>query len=173
MTDDDPLDGADIGDTATVREESEIWVGDGLTNQFSVGTDRFADTEVVDMSVRIDEYGEQYIKVTTESKVTKTLPRKWDQCKEPRTASERRQRRLATWGSRIAQLLPIPVTLGIGLAVTHRVMSRLDGEVMFGGDPLTYSAIDLIPVVMIVLISVAVVFAVPRLPRPAPRGGSR
>lgn len=171
MTDEDPLDGADIRDAVTVRESSEIWVGDGLTSEWIKGTDRFAETDVTDISVRTDEHGEKYIQVTTESEVTKRLPRRWERCNEPRTASERRRERLNTWASKLATLLPIPITLAIGLGITHRFMRSVSGEVVINGDPLSYSVVDLVPVVGIVLICVAIVFAIPRLPRPGPRGG--
>lgn len=152
MTDDDPLDGADIGDTATVRETTDIWVG-GLEADATEGSDRLADSEVVDTEVVTDEYGDQHLRVTVESDVTKRLPRRWDAAREPRTDSERRQARRETWISRGITATVTGVTLGLGLIVTNYVMKGAAQGMTVNGEPLTYSPIDLVPVVVIVLVA--------------------
>lgn len=169
MNDDDPLDGADIGETVTVRETSDFWVP-ALASDATDGSDRMADNEVVETKVVTNSRGGKELRVTVESDVTKRLPRRWDQSDTPRTDSERRQARRRRWASRLARLLPIPVTLGIGLAITDRIMSRLNGDVVIGGDPLTYTTYDLVPVVAIVFFVTMIVFGIRYLPRPGPRG---
>jgi len=171
MTDDDPLDGADIGDTATIRETTDIWVG-GLEADATEGSDRMADSEVVDTAVVTDEYGDQHLRVTVESDVTKRLPRRWDAAREPRTDSERRQSRRETWISRGITATVTAVTLGLGLVVTNSVMKRAARGMTVNGEPLTYSPWDLVPVVAIVVLAVAVVRAMVHGPRMG-QGGAR
>lgn len=173
MSDADPLDRADIGETVTVRETTDIWVGGLLDADATEGSDRLADSEVVATEVVTDEYGDQHLRVTVESDVTKRLPRRWDAARQPRTDSERRQARRDRWASRLARWLPIPVTLGLGLAITNRVMSQLSGEVLIDGAPLTYSVWDLVPVVAIVVLAVAVVSAMVHGPRMGQGGDAR
>lgn len=165
MTDDDPLNGADIGDTVTVRETTDIWVGGLLDADATEGSDRLADSEVVATEVVTDEYGDQHLRVTVESDVTKRLPRRWDTAREPRTDSERRQARRDRWASRLARWLPIPVTLGLGLAITNRVMSELSGDVTINGAPLTYSPGEMLPAVLaVVAFAALIVWGIKYLP---------
>ena len=73
----DPLDGADIGETVTVDHTEEMWVGD-LEPAEWWGSDRYSDTRVVETEVVTNEHGEDYLQITIESDVTKTLPHRWD-----------------------------------------------------------------------------------------------
>jgi hypothetical protein len=164
MTDDDPLRNADLGDSATVRETRTFWLP-ALASDDADGDDRFADHEVVDTRVVTNSRGGRELRVTTESEVTKRLPRNWDRSDAPRTDSERRAQRRERWGSRVARLLPIPVTLGIGLVVTDYVFSAASQGMTVNGAPITYSPWDLVPVVSIVAIIAFIVLAIPHLPR--------
>lgn len=152
MSGDDPLADADIGETVTVQNTEEVWI-DRFEDPNARGSDRFRDSRITNVELVEDEYGDPSVAVTVESEVTKALPRRWDTARAPRTDSEQRQARRRRWRRRLARWLPVPVTLGIGLAITNRVMSQLRGEVVIGGEPLTYSPWDLVPVVAIVAVA--------------------
>ena len=172
MSADDPLEGADIGETVTVSETTDIWVG-GLEADATEGSDRIADSEVVGSEVVTDEYGDQHLRVTVESDVTKRLPRLWDRSDAPRTDSERAQARRKKWGRWGVTALTTGSTLLFGLAVTNHLMRRLSGEVTINGAGLTYTVWDLVPVVVILLLAVAFVGAMVHAPRMSTGGEHR
>jgi len=171
MTDADPLADADVGETVTIENTEQVWI-DRFEDPNARGGDRFRQSRVTNVELVEDEYGDPSVAVTVESDVTKRLPRRWDACREPRTDSERKQARRERWGSRLARLLPIPVTLGLGLVVTNYVMKGAARGMTVNGEPLTYSPWDLVPLVAIVVLAVAVVRAMVHGPRMG-QGGAR
>jgi hypothetical protein len=170
MSDADPLADADVGETVTIEHTEEIWLGQ-LEADHASGSDRFGDRRVSNVEVVEDEYGDQHLAVTVESDVTKRLPRRWDTARDPRTDSERRQARRDRWARTLARLLPVPVTLGIGLAVTDRLMRRLAPRLTINGEPLGYSPTDLVPIALLVLVVFLAVLVIPAM-RGEFRGGS-
>jgi len=155
--DSDPLDGADMGETATVTETNEIWLGQ-LASEDVRGSDRLADHRLVDATVVTDEHGEQSLAVTVESDVTKRLPRRWDACREPRTDSERATARRSRWVSRAITGVSFAIPLGIGLAVTSRVNRQLTGDVTINGEPFTPpTVVEMVPVVALIVVIAAVI----------------
>lgn len=61
--DTDPLEGADVGETRTVRESIEFHTTEFAPGAF-YGSDRFGDVGVADVEVREDEYGDEVVVVT-------------------------------------------------------------------------------------------------------------
>jgi len=171
MTDDsDPLDGADVGETKTVRNTSQLWLG-RLASEDGAGSDRFADHRLVDATVVTDEYGDEMLRVTVESDVTKRLPHRWDTCREPRTDDERASQRRATWVRRGITAVATAIPLAIGVVVTNAV-ARSMGSVTMNGETVTMpTGVELAPVVAIVAIVVAIVYGIRYLPRPGPGVG--
>jgi len=164
MSDADPLADADVGETVTVDHTEELWLGQ-LESEHARGTDRFADRRVSNVEIVTDEHGDTLLAVTVTSDVTKQLPHAWDRCQEPRTDAERQTARRTRWARTLGRLLPIPVTLAIGLAVTDRVMRRLAPRLTIGGEPLSYAPADLLPVAVVVLVAFMVVSVMPYMPR--------
>ncbi|MFW6382890.1 MAG: hypothetical protein ACOCZD_02500 [Haloferacaceae archaeon] len=115
----DPLDGADIGETETVTVRRRLWVGD-LESDACRGSDRIADSEVVDTEIVVND-GEEYLAVTIESDVTKRLPRNWDTCREPRTHSERVAARRRRWRRRAGTAIPLVAAVALSFAITSQV----------------------------------------------------
>lgn len=130
MTDDDPLAGADVGETVTISEETTHY---HLTPDELRGEDRFADVEIE--AVHYDpEYDKTHIEWDVE--VTKALPPRWDYCREPLTDAARRRERLS---QRLHQIWQFSVLGGTGILVTfvaHAIMSQLAGELVINGEPM-------------------------------------
>jgi len=160
----EPLDGADVGDTATVTETQELWIGD-LAHDDTRGSDRFADHRVTDTEVVTDEYGEQVLRVTVASDMTKRVGRNWD--REPWGGAESGSESRSTWVRRAINAGVTGLSLAIGLVVTNRVARRLNSEVTINGEPaaMPTGAELLGPVLVIVAVALVVLWALPRLPR--------
>lgn len=168
MTDRDLLEGADIGETRTITETRELWVRD-LEAEACRGTDRLADSEIVDVEQTTDEYGDAVLAVTVESDVTKRLPYDWDSANQPRTDRERTQARRRKWARRGVRAVSTLIPLGVGLVVADTVMAELAGKIVVGGEPIPEPS--MIPVVVILLLGVAIVYMIQHLPRPGPGVG--
>ena len=169
MSADDPLEGADIGDTETVEHTAEMWLGD-LADEQTRGSDRFATHEVRDIEVRTDEYGDQILDVTVESEVTKRLTYRWDhEARESGTQTREHSMLREVGGT----LLGVGVAIGVGVAVTQRVMGELAGETIEIADT-TPTVLDLAPAVgIIALLALFIIAAMPYLPAYVGRGAQR
>lgn len=131
MTDDDPLEHADVGQTESIEEDVTIWQRRHEPNVFE-GRDRVGDAEITDVEFVEDEYGERCLKLTYRGEVTKTLAPNWDHCEEPRNAAEAKQQRRATWAQKLAT--------GIGIAFGLFVIPAI--SVVFVNDALSKITIN-------------------------------
>jgi hypothetical protein len=123
---DDPLEGADVGETRHV-ERSKHFHGINFEPQDFFGSDRLGDAKITNVEIveNGDGQADDFI-VTWEGDVTKTLPRRWDECREPRTAEEETRARRRAWLRRAAKTASLAIPLGIATAVTYHIMSGLD-----------------------------------------------
>ena len=172
MTSDDPLDGADIGETVAISETQDIWLGQ-LESEHAKGSDRLSERNIEDVEVVTDDFGEQVLRVTVGSDVTKRLPRRWDYASEPRTESERQKQRRKTWKRRFVSIainLGV-VTAAVGIAV--RMMNGLSGDVTVNGEPLALEPIQMLPgIVLVYLIAMLIILGSRGwLPRSRPEVG--
>jgi hypothetical protein len=147
---DDPLDGADIGETLTVErtEELSVW---GVAPDVYFGADRDSDVEVVDAEV-VGEPGAERVKLTFEGKVTKYLAPRWDQAREPRTEEERRQARRDKRKRQLLELAAITLPFGIVSVVSLKVMQTISGEMAINGEAMQFSPETFVPVLAIVFL---------------------
>jgi hypothetical protein len=129
--DEDPLEHADVGETVTVTREKTLH-SINFDPDVYYGGDRVGESDVVDARLVENEYGNHDIVVTFEGDLTKTLPRRWDQCEEPRTEREeqREQKRQwrKKWSRRLSLAIGTVISIVVATFVTHRVMSRVAGE---------------------------------------------
>ena len=128
---DDPLKNADVGEMQTVRESVELHTINFQPDVFR-GSDRFVDTEVADVEIVEDEYGDETLVVTFEGEVTKRLPRNWDYCREPRTVTEEKQARRSRWIQKAIPIVSALVASGVALAVFSRLMENFAGTTIDG-----------------------------------------
>lgn len=131
----DPLEGADVGETRTVRRSKTLYGMDMEPMEF-FGGDRQQDVRIADVEVVEDErdgYCDD-VRITWEADLTKTLPRNWDRCNEPRTADEERQERRWKWIGRGLKaagiLLPFAGAAWIATYLTNATLAgmTIDGE---------------------------------------------
>jgi len=160
VTDDDPLAGADVGETRHVEEETAI-DGYRYLPRWRHGRDRDADLEVTDARVVEREAGTNDIEVTVEGEVTKWLPPRWDQCDEPRTPRERRDQQIRTWLRRVGRALGILLPFGLTVFIMHSVMSAIY-PVMIEGQTIQEPSIW--PIVFLIGFAAFIVWALPHLP---------
>ena len=161
MTEHDPLDGADIGDTVTVTNTEEIWLGH-LEAGDATGTDRISDMRVDDVEVVTNEHGDKHLAVTVESEITKRLPHRWDACQQPRTETEQREARRSVWKRRIGRVVPMAVTLGVSLAIASRMMDELAGDIVINGEPM--AAPSMTSIALVFGLMLLIIVAMPYLP---------
>lgn len=152
--DEDPLRHADIGDTHTIEREKEIYTIDLEPAEFR-GTDRITDTHITNTQVTTDdEYGDEKLVVTIQGTATKTLPRRWDTCREPRTSDEHQTARRNKWRDRalnVAAGFVIPFVLAT--AVGMYFMTKISGELSVNGEPVTVGGpMELLPAVLLLFI---------------------
>jgi hypothetical protein len=156
----DPLAGAAIGETRTVRTSKTLYSID-LTPDEYFGTDRFpdhidiADVELVetdDMSCGPD------IRITWEGEVTKQLPSRWDYHREPVTEEEKRTARRKTWAKRLGSVGITVGTLAFTGWIAAHVMQQFAG-VTINGEPMTVGSPTEIFVSMVPLLLVAALIA--------------
>lgn len=132
---DDPLDGAAVGEKRTVRRSKTIH-GINFEPMAFVGQDREGDVHIVEVEViESDEDGCDDIRVTWEAEMMKTLPRRWDHCREPRTETERKEARRKRWLRRGAKAAAVLIPGGVSMAVALVVMNRVAGEMTINGEP--------------------------------------
>lgn len=138
MTDDeqDPLAGAAVGETRTVDGETKTWTRHVLPGDLH-GVDREADIRIENAEVVTDEYGDTHVRLEYEADVTQYLPRRWDECNQPRTEREEQAER---W-SRVRRFAA-PVVGGLGSLtivglVAHRVASATFSEISINGQAAT------------------------------------
>ena len=161
MSDDDPLEAADIGDTETVTVTRELWVGN-LEADACRGSDRLADSEIVATEIVTNEHGEEHLAVTVESEITKRLPHRWDACQQPRTETEHREARRSVWKRQVKLAAPVFVVSGVLIAIMHRVSTEVAAEGITNSDPM--GAVSLVPVVLLVMFFALIIVALPYLP---------
>lgn len=167
MTQSDPLDGADIGDTETVTVTRELWIGD-LEADACVGSDRLAESTVIGTETVTNEYGDEYLAVTVESEVTKRLPTRWDSCQEPRTEKEHQQARREKWKRRVGNIAPMLIALGLSGLLAARITNELAGGLVVNGEALPEVGFAHFGVLMLMVLIITV--AVQNLPRARTRG---
>lgn len=173
--DSDPLDGAAIGETRTVRESKTLH-GINFEPLVYAGSDRQGMAEIVDVEIVKDDrdgYCDD-IRVTWEGDITKTLPPRWDQCNEPRTEKEHKTAKRKKWIGRVitavAAILPVAIAVAITIPVTERVF---DGSLTINGEPMTMPSVwEILPMLGLILLLVGIIFWGVRggLPRPGPGG---
>lgn len=152
QTSQDPLDGAAVCETRTVRESKTLH---GIDMEPSVffGSDRQVDHQIVDVEV-IEDDRDGYcddVKITWEGEVTKTLPRRWDESNEPRTAAEEKQAKRAKWRGRALRAAATLIPLGIGLGVTMHAMNAIAGSMTVNGETVTTpSMLEVAPVIALI-----------------------
>jgi hypothetical protein len=130
---DDPLEGADIGETVAVENQSELWLGELADHDQTAGSDRYATHELADAEIRTDEYGDKHLVVTVESEVTKKLPRRWDDCREPRTDEEAQQARRRRWIGGILKHGSTVAIFGIAAAIATKVTNEAMSNLVIDG----------------------------------------
>lgn len=152
MTDADPLEGADVGETRTVRETKTLH-GINMEPDVYYGSDRFGETRIADVEVVRGDDGEaDDIRVTWEGDVTKALPRRWDYCREPRTAAEERAATRKKWLGRAAKAVGFLLPVGVATLVASHVMNGLSGDLTINGEPMVApTAVELVPLVVMVM----------------------
>lgn len=151
MTADDPLDGADVGETRTVRRSKTLHGINFEPCEF-YGSDRQADIRITDLEVVEDEregYADD-VRITWEADLTKRLPRNWDRHTEPVTAGEKRQQRRKKWLGRIAQAAALAIPFGIASAIAAYTAQGLEGMTI-NGEPMTVPPfVELLPALLLV-----------------------
>lgn len=126
---DDPLDGAAVGETRTVRK-SKTLSGINFEPRAFYGSDRQGRPRIVNVEVVTDEHDDDVddVRVTWEAEMTKCLPPRWDECDEPRTPKEARHERRSRWIGRvmgvISGMVPFVIAALIGLTTTNALADR-------------------------------------------------
>lgn len=153
---DDPLDGAVIGETHTIRETQTLH-GINMGPDVFWGSDRFGDADIVDVEI-IETGDEDYndIKVTWEGDITKRLPRRWDYHREPVTEAEKRTAARRKWLGRAAHALAVIVPVGLATWIgTHVTNAALSGMTI-NGEPMGGTATTVVDTASLVLIVMAI-----------------
>lgn len=157
---DDPLDGADVGETRTVRESVDLYTVDFEPDVF-YGSDRFSDTEIADVEVAENEHGDRKLVVTFEGEVTKALPRRWDRAREPLTEREERTARRREW---VMKALATGGLLAPAVVATVVATWAMDaGDMTVNGEPMQAPGIEFFGAFFVFVF--VVLWILPRLPR--------
>lgn len=130
----DPLDGAAIGETVTIRESVDLPVINFSPDVY-FGSDRFGDCDVAGLELVEDADGHEAVRVVFEGEVTKQLPRRWDYHREPVTAEEKRAHWRKTWLKRAGQAAAFVLPFAFAGLIATRVMNGLAG-VTLNGEPM-------------------------------------
>lgn len=175
MSDDDPLAGADIGETRTIESENEFSLWDSRAVGPFLGFDReAADVEVKSAEI-VGEEGNERVRITYSGDVTKTLRPHWRQEleREPREPRDTPTAGLPT-AQRVASfLIAAAVSVGVAMFVTQSLFGRMAGETIeiSARAPTVF---DLAPAVAaIIVLGMLIVLALPYAPGMAGRGGMR
>lgn len=134
----DPLEGADVGETRTVRRSRTLNPIDLQPSAFW-GTDRQGEARIVDVDVIQDEdhaFADE-VRITWEANLTKKLPRNWDKAKEPRTEAEEKSARRRKWIKRIAGTVAVVLPFGVVTAISMYLTRSALGEISINGEPMT------------------------------------
>lgn len=130
----DPLDGADVGQTETVRETVEMSVWD-MTPCVYYGDDRRSDVTLEDVEVVGDGDNERVV-LTYSGEVTKVLPRNWDYSREPLTESEARSQRRKKLLAKAAGVVSVLVPVVMATWISAHIMRAVAGEFTINGQPM-------------------------------------
>lgn len=130
----DPLEGADVGESKFVSETRTIHAIDLQPDAFR-GSDRFGEVTVGDIEVVEDEYGDDEIQITLEGEVTKQLPARWDYHREPVTEAEKIKAKRRTWSRRVGRAVATLVPIGIATVASWNVMGALRSDMTINGEP--------------------------------------
>lgn len=169
---DDPLDGADVGETRAVRESVDLHTAEFRPAAF-YGTDRIGTGDVAGIEVVEDEYGDEVVRVDFEGDLTKALPPRWDYCAEPVTEEQRRSERRWRWASRLGRWGVHAAMFGVSVLIAHRLMQDVAGKLTVNGEPMHAPTLPELAAPFAVLFLLLVVFeavVIPRLPRRASGG---
>jgi len=160
MTNDDPIEALDIGESTVVSNVEQVcfW-GTSRADQF-VGSDRQVDELEITDARFVGEPGNEGILLEIEGQVTRQLPRgaiDFPAATEPPAATQPPEP-TPRW-KRVGKNL---LSLGIGVVVAGfvsvEIMNKLSREIMASGEPITFAPtpvdpmVGLIPVVIIALI---------------------
>lgn len=129
----DPLDGADIGETRTVRESVELYSIDFQPDVFR-GSDRMGRPEIAETEVITDELGDQKLVVTFEGDMVKRLPQRWDYHREPVTESEKATHRRRKWARKALRVAGVVGPVLLTLFIANQVMVRVSSVTMAGAE---------------------------------------
>lgn len=156
---DDPLEDADVGETADLHD-SELRLK-GLPEQFS-GGDRELSNVSVEAEIVTVRDGMVDIQLRWDAQATKCIPEDWDRRVAPVTDAERRQAWLRRWLYRLGRAIPCVITAGVAIGVTTSLSQSLypltvNGETATAPDPVatatTLSVIVLIATVIVYILS--------------------
>lgn len=138
MTNDDtdPLGGADIGETHTVRESVELHTVDFEPGVY-YGSDRFGRASVERIEVTENEYGDETVVVTFEGELTKALPPRWDEYREPLTDAEQQAARRKVWLGRLGNAAAIVVPMLGASVLANHLMQAISGDMTVNGEAVT------------------------------------
>jgi len=126
MTSEDPLDGADIGETREVTVEQTHHGINFAPGEF-VGRDREGHHDITRVEIIDPEFEGDYsdIRVVWKGELTKTLPPNWDHHTDPGTDTETRRSRRDKWATRVVKTVSTVVVFavvgGIATAVTNEM----------------------------------------------------
>lgn len=157
-TDDDPLDGAPIGQTETVTETQTLRGINYVPDEF-FGHDRFGEFGIADVEVIESAEGDvDDIRVTWEGEMTKQLPRRWDQHNEPVTDEEKQQARRRKWLGWLSRAAVFVVPLGLISTIAVKLTQEVSRELVINGEAATPpSMIDAVPVFILVLVMAGII----------------
>ena len=170
MNETDPLDGADVGETCEITHVEETPLVNVEPDVFWRGGDRDGTVDNVDAELVETEDGSRFVRYTYEGEVTKCLPRNWDDCEEPRTASEERTAMRARWKRRLRRAAAFLLPVGIGIAITTfaatQVMNAVANQpattVEFSAPPTAHVAVY---VVLFSILAVIISWAITTVPQ--------
>lgn len=168
-SDDDPLEHADVGEAVTVSRDVELSTIDFEPDVF-YGSDRTVEHDAVDARLVENDEGYHDVVVTFQGEMVKTLPYRWDQCREPRTPAEEReqqkQQRRKKWRRRVSMAIGTLIPMVVATFVTNDIMSRVAGRGPFEGVAAPGLGEIAGIVVGLVLFALFVLWAIRVMPRP-------
>jgi len=144
--DDDPLKGADVGETVAVSEVKEIHAIDLEPDAFR-GTDRFADYKVT-----VTERDDGTVEIHYDGEVTKRMPRQWDSDYwQHSTGTD--GGRLPTWlGTAVGAATAFSVAVVVYTEVAAQLAGRTEPVELTGPpfDPVSW--LSLVPIVLLIVV---------------------
>jgi len=151
MSEDDPMDGARVGETRTLTRTVDIYPVDYEPSEwFGRDRDRQA-LRVGDTEVYTEEYGDEQLRVTIEADVTKQLPATFDSVETKPSQTETP----SFWKHLAGEAVALAIGVGISLGTAWWVSNTVLQEVTVNGEPLV--GVSLIPVVILTLFAVILV----------------